>query len=559
MKFILDKERALLLVILLIFLAGCLKKEPEPDIYRLKDVIVTGMNNEHIGAYAIVRGEEVEGVVPYDGTDLMDYKVTLIFPQEIGDVHVSPASYGIFNFTDPVNFEATFVTGKVKNYRIKLTKDTLDLPVISSFTIPWINPEMTAINTLDKEIYARMAENTPLTAIKPLIKFNKPTVVQRFPVSGPVDFSKGSVTYMLENGNQTAEYKVFIRDYGYGKLAHVSRFTHYRDARLTNLTGIERSAALDNTGNYIYVTNGSLIQRYLAASANTQTPANVNLQIGTDTIDATSHIENVCVIINNVLDSKFYACNEIENGGIFRIYNWTSYTAAPKLVAEIDLTSKGATIDCFTWRYVNNRVYVYLVDIAPLNKPIPENPKVYILRDLNPTNLITSYEEKIIDGVINTGFQPGPFTQFTNIDGSEEFILNNGLSSPLVIGSAFGVTKTFPETPGLPKSISGIKTFQFKRGKYISYVEYSETATTEPSAYLNVINATELGFSTTINNIIAEGSSEETLKQLRQVRIPLGSAGNATMYANTSFNIVGEKMRILASIAENGIYMFEWE
>jgi hypothetical protein len=560
MKKIRKKRKFLTLAILLFLIAGCQKDEPVPDIYRLSDVIVKGANNEHTGAYAIVNGESVNGMVPFDGSSSMSYKVQLLFPPEIGDVQVTPASPGVFDFTNPVSFRATFSNGSIKNYTITLVKDTLDLPVITSFSIPWVTPEMTAINTVDKEIYARMAENTTVDNITPSIKFNKPTVVQTFPMTGAVDFSKGPVNYMLMNGNQTASYKAYIRSYGYGKLTHVSKFTIQNNSyRLQKLTNLERAAALDNTGNYIYVANGSVIQRFGATSSNTQTPGSVNLKIGSATIDATSHVENVCPLVNGTIDSKFYACNKIQNGGVFRIYNWTSYSASPKLIAEVDLTAKGATVDCFTWRYVNDRVYVYLVDVAPLYKTTPENPKVYILKDLTPNNYITSYEEKTITGVINTGFTPGPHTELTNIDGTEEFILNNGLSSPLLISSGMSVSKVFPETPRLPKTISGIRTFQYKRGKYMSYVEYSRTNTQEPSSYLNVIDMTASGFSATINTIINEGASEATLKYLTQIRIPLGNVANTELFAKTSFNPVGEKMRILTSVAGNGIYMIEWE
>lgn len=557
----------LLAMPLLLFLLSCSKDMEEPILdFRLSDVIVTGVNDENIGAYAIIRGENVEGMVPYDSTNSMNYKVKLIFPSNIGNVQVTPTSPGVYDFTNPVTFSAIFSNGKIKNYQIKLVKDTLAVPVITSFSIPSSiskKPEMTAINTVDKEIYARMPDLTSVTSITPMIKFNKPTVIQESPNKGPVDFSKGPVTYKLKIGNQTSSYKVFVRSYGYGKLTHVSRFTVQNNNRVQKLTDVERSVALDNTGNYIYVANGSVIQRLTASSTSTQTPGNVNLKVGTTTIDATSYVENVCPIIisgtSSTVDSKFYACNKIENGGKFRIYNWTSYTATPKLVAEIDLTSKGSTIDCFTWRYVNNRVFVYLVDIAPLNKPVPENPKVYILRDLTPDNLITTYEEKTINGVINTAFKPGPFTQLTTIDGTEEFILNNGASSPLVINSSMTVSKIFPETVGLPKTISGIRTFQFQRGKYMSYVEYSTTGTTEPSAFFNVIDMTEKGFSSTITAIINDGNSDATLNYLRQIRIPLGNVANPTMYATTSFNPVGAKMRVLASVAGNGIHLIEWE
>ena len=90
-------------------------------------------------------------------------------------------------------------------------------------------------------------------------------------------------------------------------------------------------------------------------------------------------------------------------------------------------------------------------------------------------------------------------------------------------------------------------------------MEYSETNTEDPSAYLNVIDATDKGFTSTINTIITEGVSEATLKYLRQIRIPLGNVGNAALYANTSYNLVGEKLRLLATVAGNGIHMIEWE
>ena len=541
---------------------GCEEDVPIPKKNYLKDVVVRSQASADIGAYAIISGNTIQAKVPFDGTNETRFKVDLVFPEGIGNISVAPESGGIYNFTSPQQFAVKYANGEEQIYVMNLERDTLDMPRMTRFELRFVTPEISYANPTTGDRFMRFKEGTNLTAVEPWIHFNKPTVRQISP-SKTVDFSQGPVVYQLQNGNQTRYYTVTLSDYGYGRHQPVSNFTEENNGnRLERLTDSEGSIAFDNTGSYLYVANGDVLHRYACTGARSQTPTALNVTDGVAFVPA--HVESAYMTINETLQWGFYGCNAIENGGIFKIYYWAAVTSAPAIVAEIDLTAEGATVDCFSWKVVNNRVCAYLVDKAPMLKAIPENPKIYIIRDLASFNKVRSYEKVELTGAIEMGAVAAPKTMLSPIDGTNDFILTGGASSPIYIryntaSTPLSATVKFPETSLLPKTITGMRTFSFVRGKYMAWVEYSLTDTPQSSAFLTILDVSKQGFQAAINDIIAEGNAHTTLNKCTRFRIPLGKTGNPEMLGDVTLFPVGTRMRVAGSVGGNGIYAFEWE
>lgn len=543
--------------------SGCRDSIPVPAKNYLCDVVIRSASGEEIGGYAIVSGNLINAKVPYDGSGETRFKVDLKFPDGIGNVNVTPSNGGVYDFAAPQRFTVRYGDGQEQVYVMEVERDTLDLPRITRFEIRFATPEISYANTATGDRYIRFAEGTDLAALEPWIHFNKPTVRQLSP-GKTVDFSQGPVVYQLVNGNQYASYTVTVSNYGYGKHMPVADFTQAnKDNRFEKLAGPERSLAFDNTGSYLYVANGNVLQRYQASGNKAQTPADLSVADGDATLYP-AYVDNLFIKVNDVVSSGLYGCNRIENGGIFKMYYWASATAAPTVVAEIDFTARGATIDCFTWKVVNNRIHVYLVDTAPMRKPVPEDPKIYLLRDIAAFNRITSFEEIRLAGAVGLGAAAAPQTTLAPIDGTNDFLLSNAATSPIYVkyvsaAEPLSATSVFPETSLLPKTIMGIRTFNLVRGKYIAWVEFSPAETTENSAFLTILDVTKSNFKASIDNIIAEGAAHTTLAGCTRFRIPLGKAADKDLYGQVTLFPIGAKLRIACCVAGNGINAFEWE